>query len=171
MKIIGNGNILMTIKKNTFISSMIIAAIGLTIGIVLTVCGNTIASTIFIILGIFVIINSIPTFISSLAALPDKNALVVFVMSAVSLIMGFVMIFFRNEVFTIIVGIYLLLLPIYRIITASDKKAQFTADAPSIILGLVLILVGPGKLIVYVGIVMIAVSVVYAIYSLISYLR
>lgn len=158
-------------KKNSFISSLIIASIGLVIGIIIAILGPKLLDLAFIILGLFVIIDHLPAFISSLANIKDKQALVVFVLSAISIAAGFVMMFWHEGIFMILVGIYLLALPIYRIIIAPDKKLQLSADLGSLILGLVLILVGPGSIIFYAGITLIVLSIVYAVYALWIYIK
>lgn len=158
-------------RKKSFISSMIIAAIGLVIGIIIAILGPELLDVAFIILGLFVVIDHLPMFISSLANIKSKQALVVFILSAISIAAGFIMMFWHEGIFMVLVGIYLLALPIYRIIIAPDKKLQLSADLGSLILGLVLILVGPGKIIFYAGIVLIALSLLYALYALWVYLK
>lgn len=158
-------------RKNSFISSMIIAAIGLVIGIIIAILGPELLDVAFIILGLFVVIDHLPMFISSLANIKNKQSLVVFILSAISIAAGFIMMFWHEGIFMVLVGIYLLALPIYRIIIAPDKKLQLSADLGSLILGLVLILVGPGKIIFYAGIVLIALSLLYALYALWVYLK
>lgn len=158
-------------RKNSFISSMIIAAIGLVIGIIIAILGPELLDVAFIILGLFVVIDHLPMFISSLANIKNKQALVVFILSAISIAAGFIMMFWHEGIFMVLVGIYLLALPIYRIIIAPNKKLQLSADLGSLILGLVLILVGPGKIIFYAGIVLIALSLLYALYALWVYLK
>lgn len=158
-------------RKNSFISSMIIATIGLVIGIIIAILGPELLDVAFIILGLFVVIDHLPMFISSLANIKDKQSLVVFILSAISIAAGFIMMFWHEGIFMVLVGIYLLALPIYRIIIAPDKKLQLSADLGSLILGLVLILVGPGKIIFYAGIVLIALSLLYALYALWVYLK
>lgn len=158
-------------RKNSFISSMIIAAIGLVIGIIIAILGPELLDVAFIILGLFVVIDHLPMFISSLANIKNKQSLVVFILSAISIAAGFIMMFWHEGIFMVLVGIYLLALPIYRIIIAPNKKLQLSADLGSLILGLVLILVGPGKIIFYAGIVLIALSLLYALYALWVYLK
>lgn len=161
----------MNARKNAFIYGLIVAALGIVIGIILTVFGDDIFNIACVILGIFIIINALPTFIASLANISDKSALAAFILSTVSILMGIVLIVRPNGIFMIIVGVYLLVFPICRLIAASDKKAQLASDLGTIILGLALILVGPGKIITYAGITLIVLSAVYAVYITWQYIR
>lgn len=161
----------MNLKKSAFVYGLIVAALGIVIGSVLAYFGGSIFNIACIILGIFIIVNALPTFITSLANISQKNAVVALILSTISMLMGIVLVVRPNGIFMIVVGIYLLVFPICRVIMASDKKAQLVDDLGTFILGIALVLVGPGKIITYAGIALIVLSAAYAVYIIWQYVK
>jgi hypothetical protein len=72
----------------------------------------------------------------------------------------------------IIVGGYLLVLPLIRILISNDKKTQLKADLPRMIIGAVMVILGPAYtteiLFKIAGWAVIGLTVVYALYAIIS---
>ncbi|MBR2371001.1 MAG: hypothetical protein IKA82_03155 [Clostridia bacterium] len=157
-------------SKSTFIPSMVAAAIGLILGLVIAIFSEAIINVLFVILGVVIIIASIPNVVDALSD-SHKQGLIPVILSAIPAIIGLVLIFWHNSVVMVIVGIYMLIFPIVRILMSYDPKAQFSLELRNLILGLVLILVGPGKIISWAGWGLVILSVGYAVYALIKETR
>ena len=57
--------------------------------------------------------------------------------------MGIVLIFWHNNIFMIIIGIYFLLFPVLEIALAKDRMCQLKSELPKLIVGVVLLVLGP----------------------------
>lgn len=134
-------------KKGMFASSqLVIGIIGLVIGILFICIPETIINYAFICLGIILILQAIPYLILSAASgLHDQLSVVSFGVSILNIILGIVLISSSNMVVSIIAGIVLIALPVYRLIVAQNKSEQLKNDLFRIILGIALIIIGPGK--------------------------
>lgn len=157
-------------SKNTFIPSIIAAAIGFIIGLVIAIFSGVIIDALFVILGIMIILCSIPDIYDAITEL-SKKGLLPLILAAIPAIVGLVLIFWHNSVVMILIGVYLLIMPIIRIVTSSDPKTQFSLELRSLILGLVLILIGPGSIIKWAGWGLVVLSVGYALYAIIKELK
>ena len=129
---------------------------------------------IFIALGIIVVISTIPALVSSIKHVKEKLGWLSLVLSIVSMALGIVMIF-EQQYLPIIVGLYLLAFPIIRIVLAKDHFGQTRSEAPLLILGILVILLGFGTmanvLFTVGGWVIIGLSAIYAIFGTISALK
>ena len=157
-------------SKNTFIPSIIAAAIGFIIGLVIAIFSGVIIDALFVILGIMIILCSIPDIYDAITELSKKGFLPL-ILAAIPAIVGLVLIFWHNSVVMILIGVYLLIMPIIRIVTSSDPKTQFSLELRSLILGLVLILIGPGSIIKWAGWGLVVLSVGYTLYAIIKELK
>ena len=77
----------------------------------------------FLVLGILISISSLPGFITAIQKVKEKHGVLNLVLSAVSLVLGLMMIFAQQYI-AILVAIYLLAFPIIRIVLAKDHFAQ-----------------------------------------------
>ncbi len=132
----------------------------------------TLLWVIFTIIGILVILSNIPNLLNGLANYSvSKEYKVMTISSIISIILGIIMIFWQNEIFSVIVAIWLLVLPLYRIIISNYKKMQLKKEALKLSLGIIVLIVGPLQSIEIIfkviGIIVIAFTIVYFIASLI----
>ena len=78
------------------------------------------------------------------------------------------MIFWHSDVLLIIVGIAMIGQPIFAIATSDDRKTRLKAELPKLIVGIVLLVLGPAKtldlLFDIAGIGLIVLSIVYLIW-------
>lgn len=102
---------------------------------------------VFAVLGIVAIVYSIPGILSGARAFEYPIGKWRFFSSLLMAILGLLMLFVHNTLLTILFGALLLVAPLVRIIMAKDHMETFKAELPKLILGLVLVLVGPAKLV------------------------
>ncbi len=101
---------------------------------------------VFAVLGVIAIVYSIPGLASGLRAFEYPIGKWQFFSSLLMAILGVLMIFIHNTLLTILFGVLLLVAPLVRVLTAKDHMATLKAELPKLILGLVLVLVGPAQL-------------------------
>ena len=162
-------------KIARLISVLIAALIGCAIGAVLLLIDtNTLLWLIFVILGIFTVISTIPGFITAIKNAKEKYGVLNIVLTSISLALGLMMIFAQQYIVWLVAA-YLLVFPIIRICLAKDHFAQTRTEAPLLILGIVMILVGFGTLtsvlFTVAGWVIIGLSALYAVLGAISSFR
>ena len=159
-------------KIARLIAVLIAALIGGGIGAVLLLVETaTLLWLIFVILGIFTVISTLPGFITSIQNAKQKYGVLNIVLTSISLALGLMMIFAQQYIVWLVAA-YLLVFPIIRICLAKDHFAQTRNEAPLLILGIVMILVGFGTLtsvlFTVAGWVIIALSAIYAVFGAIS---
>ena len=152
---------------------VISALIGILIGVLLLVIPvGLLINLAFIVFGVLTLISAVPAFILSLLHREERGYLLNIILSAISVLFGIVLIFWHNEIVMILLGVYMLIFPLIRILVSDAKKQQLRRELPRMILGLVMILVGPGTVIDLLlrvaGWVVIALSVLYAAFGLLS---
>ena len=159
-------------KIARFIAVLIAALIGCAIGaLLLWVDTSTLLWVIFVVLGIFTVISTLPGFITSIKNVKKKYGVLNLVLTSISLVLGIMMIFAQQYIVWLVAA-YLLVFPIIRIVIAKDHFAQTRTEAPLLILGIVMILVGFGTLtsvlFTVAGWTIIALSAIYFIFGTIS---
>ena len=150
-------------------AALAVAIPGLVIGLLLLLIPTSLLiGLVFVIMGIVTVISSIPGLIAGVAAFSTPVGKLSLVVSAISAVVGFLMIFNHNDVLMIVLGVYMILLPIVNILLAKEKVSQLKAELPKLIIGVLLVLLGPANtldlLFRIVGWLAIALSVVYALF-------
>lgn len=164
-------------KKASLVSSIVIGAIGILVGIMFAFLANLALTVICIICGVLTLLSGIPQLVGAVSGLikNKKMAVVDLVMSIVTVAVGLMLIFSRNEIIMVIVGAYLIVFPLLRILIAKEKTAQLKSELPAIILGVALVLIGPGAALDFIfkiaGAVVIVFSVIYILIGVLSYLK
>jgi len=164
---------LMDTKKYVLSSVLTSAIFGIALGVLLLVIPtNFLLDAICIIMGIVTIINNIPTFTMGIVTFSTFEGKVAFFSSLLSMAMGFVMIFWREQVLLFVLGAYLILMPIIDVLFAEKKLERFKAELPKLILGVVMIILGPAKgldiLFDIAGWIIIVLTVIYVLFMIIS---
>ena len=154
--------------KIALTAALAIAIPGTVVGLLLLLIPTSLLiSLIFIIMGIVTVISSIPGLIAGVATFSTVGGKVSCVVSLISAIVGFLMIFNHNELLMIILGVYMIILPIVNVILSREHVAQFKAELPKLIIGVLLVILGPANtldlLFRVVGWLLIAFSIVYAL--------
>lgn len=98
---------------------------------------------IFVIVGVLTVLGSLPGLLIGYAARSTAVGAFSFVSSLISLLMGFFMMFNVSAVLLIVVGAYMILLPLCNLIIG--KGRGWRRELPRMILGAVLILLGPER--------------------------
>lgn len=176
----------MTIKKHVLASIIISLVIGLLIGVVLlALAGNLDVSFIIrwglIITGIIVIISDIPSLIYGIMNIKTPRGIFDVISAVLGIGLGCMMIFMQGTVITVIVSVYLVALPIVRVLFAEDKMDCLKEEWVRILIGILLLVFLPALLnaadtIVYyvlliAGWAAIVISVLSFLVSLISFIR
>ncbi len=164
-------------NKNALIkTAWIVAAFGLVIGLLLILIPvDFLIQLVFLVMGIVTIATSIPGLLEGIKHSDTREGILSLVLSSISILFGCVLIFWNNGVLMLILGAYMLLFPIINIILAEDHLAQFKAEGPKIIIGLVLLVLGPagtiGLLFDIAGAVLIVLSFLYVLMSYLALRR
>lgn len=156
-------------NKNSLAFILTAGILGVLLGILLLAIDFfKILSLIFIIVGIFTLIANLPAFIYSLTSANVPGIIT----SLLPILAGVLMIFWHNSVLFYILGLYLIILPIVRILTAYDKSMHLRMELPRIVIGFLLLLIGPGTVINtffdVAGYVVIAISLLLTIVGIIK---
>ena len=176
----------MTVKKHVLANIIISLVIGLLIGVVLlALAGNLDVSSIIrwglIITGIIVIVSDIPSLIYGIMNIKSSRGIFDIISALLGIGLGCMMIFMQGMVITIIVSVYLVALPIVRVLFAEDKMDCLKGEWVRILIGILLLVFLPALLnaadtIVYyvlkiAGWGAIGISVLTFLFSLISWIR
>ncbi len=161
------------IKKVSLITTLLIGALGVAFGILLlSIDPDFLLKIIFVVMGVVTVLSALPALIAGGRGRGGRVAVIV---SLISLIIGILMIFWHSTVLMILLGLYMLVLPLAEILVARDKLVELRHNLPQMIVGLVLILIGPNRALGVVlnvaGFAVILLSVVYVVLSLIGELR
>lgn len=121
--------------------------INLIIGILLFVlgiyfcAGNTeiLTKILFVIIGILMVITNIFPLINSI----NRKDLIDIVARIIFIVFGILFIFVHNTALSIIVGIIFIAFPIIKVLLASDKMTMFMINLPEILIGIIILIVGP----------------------------
>ncbi len=98
---------------------------------------DTILNTIFTLVGVaIIIINSIPCYLAWNQALNDKKKLLPAVIYTLTIFLGLLFIFlWSNQIVSILFGVWLIVLPIIRIVRSENWKAQLKKELPLLLVG------------------------------------
>lgn len=154
---------------------LIFSLLGLLAGILLIALPvELLLKIVFVIVGVITVVSGLPVVFAGLSNFGDRAGRVSLVLSLISVVFGILMIFFHSTVLVILVGVYLLILPLVEILIARDRVAQLKAELPKLILGVVLVVIGPARgaaiLFDVAGWVILVLTAVYLVSMLISYL-
>ena len=136
---------------------------------------DTLLKVVFVIVGVITLVYHLPGMMIGLSSLDTRVGRISFALSLVSVVLGVLMIFFHSTVLMLILGAYLILIPLVQIIIANDRLAQFKAELPKLILGLVLLLIGPATVLEMLfdiaGWIIVALSIVYLLIAVLAYVK
>jgi uncharacterized membrane protein HdeD (DUF308 family) len=119
---------------------------------------------IFIVLGVVMIASNITPLVY---AVRDKNLLEI-IYRSILVIFGIVFMFWHNTAILIIVGILFILLPCLTIVLSDNKRDELMIQLPSIILGVVIIVLGPATIGKVIFIILGVISIVFGVLAIAS---
>ena len=123
-------------KKVSIISSIVLMAIGILISLLAYFAYDSFINFVCVMLGIFIILcNIYPLMVYSSLITQDKSYMPNFIIALVFIIIGTLFIFVHGLVMSIIAAIFLVILPIIRIVLANDKKSQALKETPLLVVG------------------------------------
>lgn len=135
-----------TIHANRFFLTQILttALLGGFLGLLLILLPTALLmNIIFTVLGAITILSAIPSLVLGLTATNERAGRLSLISALISILMGIVLIFWHNNIFMIIIGIYFLLFPVLEIALAKDRMRQLKSELPKLIVGVVLLVLGP----------------------------
>lgn len=178
-------------KKSVLAEIIISLVFGLIFGgLVLflsTLGAGTIIKWVLIVAGIIIVATNIAPLIRGIVNLAhkEKGGLFDVIVSAIAMVLGIVMIVYQNAIvstiITVLLAIYLIVLPIIRIIIAPSKKEQLSKEWLRMLIGAILIVFLPAILgaadaiikilLMIAGIVVLVLTVLSFVLSLIAYIK
>lgn len=125
------------------ISNFIIGIIAIVVGLFLIAADASILATwTFRLVGVIMIIANIGPFIY---AVKIRNYLDL-ILRIVLIIFGISFIFFFDSVAYVIVGLLFIIMPLIMVVLAKDKKSELVEKMPTILIGIIILLISPGTL-------------------------
>lgn len=155
-------------KKSFWGMLITVVLLGTVLGILLlSLRADLLLKIMSVILGVITLLSAIPDLVSGLLSISTRHGAISFGIALITAVLGFVLIFSHETVMLILLGVFLLLLPLLQILFAKDKMRELRRALPQMLIGLVLILVGPaGILNILFDIAGICVLILTAIYAL-----
>ncbi len=133
-------------KKATLAGVLIFGLLGLLAGVLLIALNTDfLLEIIFVVMGIITILYNIPALTVGLLQMQTKVGQLSLILSLISIVIGFLMIFWHTGILMIILGVYMIIFPLLQILFARDKILQLKTELPKLIIGAVLLLLGPAK--------------------------
>lgn len=177
----------MSAKKNVLANIIISLVIGVILGVLLVALSTFLDVSFLIywglvVVGILTIISNIPALVNGIMNVNKASGIVDLIFSILGIVLGLMMIFVQGTVITVIVAVYLIAMPVVRIVLAGNAgwKDQIKREWIKMLIGVLLLVFLPGLLaaadtvvktiILIAGWVVIGLSVIFFVLSLISYL-
>lgn len=162
--------------KHAFILNLITSLFGILLGVLLIFSdAEKLLQLVFGAIAIYLFFLAIPSLIVISKEENSKEKTKIMTIAVTMIVIGAILLIYPTTIATIIAGAFLLVIPIYNIITSKDKKASLKKELVKLVLGLVLILCGVGSIVqivlFIVGGLVIAASLYYLIYNLVIYIK
>lgn len=164
---------LMDSKKYLLGGALTFALFGILMGwLLILLPASVLLRIVFVIMGIVTVVTNVPTLVAGLVNGQSTEGKLCALLSLISIVVGFLMIFWHSGILMLLLGAYMIVTPLFEVLTAKRRGERFKAELPKMILGLVMILVGPartlGALFDIAGWIIIALSVIYVVGMLIG---
>ena len=164
-------------KKISLVPTFVVGTIGILFGLAVAFFAELVFDIILIVCGVLTLLSGIPQFFSAVVELTDKKKIAIFdlIIASLTVAVGVMLIFFRNEIVVTCIGAYLIVFPLIRTLIAPKKVEQLKVELPSMIIGVALLIVAPRGLIHILGKVagalIIVFSVLYVVMGLVAYFK
>ena len=158
------------IRRGFSRATLSIAGVGALIGLLLIVIPvGFLIDVVFFIMGIATIAVSLPALFSLLPLRHTSVGKVSLISTALMVIAGFLMLFWHSSVLLIVVGVVMIVQPILAIASDSDRQARLKAELPKLVIGVILVVLGPANAIDILfdvaGVGLIVLSILYLLWS------
>ncbi len=163
-------------KRKKLTTVLAYALIGLVAGVFFILTQpERLLGVVFAVLGVLTVIFNIPAFLLGLAKLSTAYGKTTCFSSLISILIGFLMIFWHASLLMILLGVYMIVSPLLQILFSRDRKASLLGELPKMIIGVVLLIVGPatalGAIFDFVGWLILILTAIYTVVSLFGLLR
>ena len=129
--------------------TLVFALFGVGVGVLLIALpADLLLRLAFVIVGALTVLTQIPGILSGLLHLSERGGggkLLLF-SSLISTALGLLMIFYPSALLSVLLGVYLIVLPLILVLTDRDKRTRLQKELPRMILGVVLVLIGPAAI-------------------------
>lgn len=129
--------------------TLVFALFGVGVGVLLIALpADLLLRLAFVIVGALTVLTQIPFILSGLLHLSERGGggkLLLF-SSLISTALGLLMIFYHSALLSVLLGVYLIVLPLILVLTDGDKRTRLQKELPRMILGVVLVLIGPAAI-------------------------
>lgn len=164
------------IKKTSLVTILVIGALDILLGaLLLAIDPAFLLKVLFVVMGIVTVFSAIPGLLVGIASFKGNAGKISLIVSLISILIGILMIFWHSSILMVVLGIYLLIFPLVEILASRDKAVRLKSELPKMIVGLVLILVGPAKaldvMLDIAGVGVIVFSILYIVLSLLTGVR
>ena len=137
------------LKKNMIIARVTGTVMGALLGALVLVLAailkpETVSAIIhwtLVICGVFTVISNVPGVISGIGNLNTTDGMVDFISAMLGILLGFALVLFQNTVLVVIIGAYLILFPLLRVLMAADKGQQLRREVWRMAMGVLLLVV------------------------------
>jgi len=131
-------------KKIGFkISNLIIGILAIIVGLFLIAADASILATwTFRLVGVIMIIANIGPFIYAVKIRTYLDL----ILRIILIIFGISFIFFYDATAYVIIGLMFIIMPLIIVILSNDKKSELVEKLPTIIIGIIILLISPGTL-------------------------
>lgn len=131
-------------KKIGFkISNLIIGILAIIVGLFLIAADASILATwTFRLVGVIMIIANIGPFIYAVKIRTYLDL----ILRIILIIFGISFIFFYDATAYVIIGLLFIIMPLIIVILSNDKKSELVEKLPTIIIGIIILLISPGTL-------------------------
>ena len=155
--------------------TLVFALFGVGVGVLLIALpADLLLRLAFVIVGALTVLTQIPCILSGLLHLSERGGggkLLLF-SSLISTALGLLMIFYPSALLSVLLGVYLIVLPLILVLTDGDKRTRLQKELPRMILGVVLVLIGPAAILDLLfdvaGWVILVLTLVYAAVTLLA---
>ena len=129
--------------------TLVFALFGVGVGVLLIALpADLLLRLAFVIVGALTVLTQIPCILSGLLHLSERGGggkLLLF-SSLISTALGLLMIVYPSALLSVLLGVYLIVLPLILVLTDGDKRTRLQKELPRMILGVVLVLIGPAAI-------------------------
>ena len=127
--------------------TLVFALFGVGVGVLLIALpADLLLRLAFVIVGALTVLTQIPCILSGLLHLSERGGKLLLFSSLISTALGLLMIFYHSALLSVLLGVYLIVLPLILVLTDGDKRTRLQKELPRMILGVVLVLIGPAAI-------------------------
>ena len=172
------------LKKNMIIARVTGTVMGALLGALVLVLAailkpETVSAIIhwtLVICGVFTVISNVPGVISGIGNLNTTDGMVDFISAMLGILLGFALVLFQNTVLVVIIGAYLILFPLLRVLMAADKGQQLRREVWRMAMGVLLLVFLPllfdaASRIVHILLVVVGFSLVTGVVGIVRIVR